>query len=54
MMKRRLLHTILCCLGLWVLSFLPQQTQAQQVAVKTNGLMWAAMMTNVATEFVGG
>ena len=53
-MKRRLLHTILCCLGLWVLSFLPQQAQAQQVAVKTNGLMWAAMMPNVATEFVVG
>ncbi|MBE6288495.1 MAG: DUF3575 domain-containing protein [Mediterranea massiliensis] len=29
-------------------------TQAQQIAVKTNGLMWAATMPNLSMEFVTG
>lgn len=53
-MKQKLLHSLPLLIGLWLLCLLPQEARAQQVAVKTNGLMWAAMMPNVATEFVVG
>lgn len=38
---------LLFCLG-------QPQIHAQQVAVKTNGLMWLAMMPNAGCEFVAG
>lgn len=53
-MKQKLLHSIPLLTVLWVLCLLPQEVRAQQVAVKTNGLMWAAMMPNIGTEFVVG
>ena len=36
------------------IALLPHEAKAQQVAVKSNGLMWAAMIPNVAAEFVVG
>lgn len=53
-MRKTALHTLPLLLGLLLLSLLPHSVKAQQVAVKTNGLMWAAMMPNVASEFVIG
>lgn len=47
-----LLRNAMCCL---LISFWAQQElHAQQVAVKSNGLMWLAMMPNVGCEFVAG
>ena len=46
-----LLFTVVCMIAMMLL---PQCVKAQQVAVKTNGLMWAAMIPNVSGEFVVG
>ena len=53
-MKQKLLHSLPLLIGFWLFCLLPQEAKAQQVAVKTNGLMWAAMIPNVASEFVVG
>lgn len=47
-----LLRSVMFCilLSFWGL----QQIHAQQVAVKSNGLMWLAMMPNIGCEFVAG
>lgn len=42
------------CLGALFVCFGCLKANAQQVAVKTNGLMWLAMMPNVGGEFVVG
>lgn len=56
-MKIKTLYTyLLRSLMLVALLFGLQQpgAHAQQVAIKTNGLMWAAMMPNAGCEFVAG
>ena len=56
-MKSKTRYTyLLRCLMIGALLFCMGQPRvhAQQVAIKTNGLMWLAMMPNAACEFVAG
>ena len=56
-MKSKTRYTyLLRCLMIGALLFCMGQPRvcAQQVAIKTNGLMWLAMMPNAGCEFVVG
>lgn len=47
LLRSLMIGTLLFCMG-------QPRVHAQQVAIKTNGLMWLAMMPNAACEFVAG
>ena len=47
LLRTLVVGALLFCLG-------QPKVHAQQVAVKTNGLMWLAMMPNAGCEFVVG
>lgn len=47
LLRSLMIGALLFCMGL-------PKVHAQQVAIKTNGLMWLAMMPNAACEFVAG
>lgn len=47
LLRSLMIGALLFCMG-------QPRVYAQQVAIKTNGLMWLAMMPNAACEFVAG
>ena len=47
LLRSLMIGALLFCMG-------QPRVHAQQVAIKTNGLMWLAMMPNAACEFVAG
>ena len=47
LLRSLMIGALLFCMG-------QPKVHAQQVAIKTNGLMWLAMMPNAACEFVAG
>lgn len=46
--------SVICAVALFLIAGVHQEVSAQQVGVKTNALMWAAMTPNVGCEIVVG